>query len=57
MATSFQIEKLDRPELAKHDSSILGKFLFINFYEYMYIYIFRSRICNGLYGFNGILYC
>jgi hypothetical protein len=30
MAASMQIEKVDRPELAKHDSSILGKFFFIN---------------------------
>ena len=26
MAAALQVEKMDRPELAKHDSSILGKF-------------------------------
>lgn len=25
MASSLTVEKVDRPELAKHDSSILGK--------------------------------
>jgi hypothetical protein len=30
MASSLQIEKLDRPELAEHDPSILGKLLFID---------------------------
>lgn len=28
MASSITVEKVDRPELAKHDSSILGEFLF-----------------------------
>ncbi len=28
MTTSLQIKKPDQPELAKHDSSILGKFFF-----------------------------
>lgn len=30
MLASLQIEKVNRPELAKHDSSILGKFFFNN---------------------------
>jgi hypothetical protein len=35
-AASLQLEKVDRPELAKHDSSILGKFFFVNQFLYFY---------------------
>ncbi len=58
MATSLKLEKMDRPELAKHDSSILGKFFLLIKFLYFdeCVYIFRSRLYYGLYGFDGILY-
>ena len=34
MAASLQIEKVNRPELAEHDSSVLGKFFFNNSFLY-----------------------
>ncbi len=33
-AATLQLDKVDRPELAKHDSSILGKFFFLNEFSY-----------------------
>ncbi len=57
MASSLQITKADRPELAKHDASILGKY-FSRKKKFFYInlFILRSCICNGLHWFNDIIY-
>lgn len=38
MAASLQIEKVDRPELAKHDSSVLGK----SFLNHSFLYTSRD---------------
>jgi hypothetical protein len=56
MAAALQIEKLDRPELAKHDSSILGKFslkkkfALITLRLYIYLDLVFVMDCTGSMG-------
>jgi hypothetical protein len=56
MAAALHVEKPDQPQLAKHDSSILGKILLKKKLFYINFRQIRFGFCYGLYGFNGKLY-